>query len=65
MGLSKLIILFIPLYALSVVVDMSEVVFTIILVTSIILATLFYVGWKKYKEDQARSNEIDDEKQFD
>ncbi|GEN45144.1 sporulation protein YpjB [Alkalibacillus haloalkaliphilus] len=60
MGLSVLIILFIPLYALAIVVDMSEIIFTITLVTSIIIATLFYVGWKKYKEDQSTSKEIDD-----
>ncbi|WP_017185996.1 sporulation protein YpjB [Alkalibacillus haloalkaliphilus] len=61
MGLSVLIILFIPLYALAIVVDMSEIIFTITLVTSIIIATLFYVGWKKYKEDQSTSKEIDDQ----
>ncbi|MDQ0350845.1 membrane protein implicated in regulation of membrane protease activity [Alkalibacillus filiformis] len=60
MGLSVLIILFIPLYALAIVVDMSEIIFTITLVTSIIMATLFYVGWKKYKEDKVQSKEIDD-----
>ncbi|MGM8213962.1 sporulation protein YpjB [Bacillaceae bacterium W0354] len=42
-------------------------VVTIILVSSIIFTTLFYVGWKKYKKEHKESQDkkIDSKNEFD